>query len=521
MGFNLFHALGGFAARESEKIDKAREESVDIAKTTLKYYADRGMEARRQKNQAFRDNLKIAENLRDNYNFTPRELGVLASQGKLKDVQDYYINWEMDNKRTGKNTAFPDPSTIVSVMEDKPINMPMSDYLRKILVGDPNLSTTEVDSMASVPINSALGKLGFTGGNAAKKYREQFEASLGVPAAELAAYASDDFTTNREQGAVNLESLRTTGTTSDERVEFNQAYKHLGRQLASGLGLESGTIPGTDAFTGILGKAESSIYFNNQIQESANEVARLVREEKLPYDVALTKVQNEMFSPEKIATYRQKQREFAGVGGTGQPGVGGSSVTSYLFDQNEASQIKGIDNIKDLRNYVVAWVNQSPNRRNIGRQLMNLFKTEKNIDTLKNNILGYQLGGDTGPKPSDPDQNPIQQYRDTDSTAPAPSTNSPAKSKGQMGRSNKNALLQTEEGKEAIAQTRKRLEKQGIDTTDKDSVMRSLVAQTAPQMGKARAAFEGVSDDEFNRNMRMQFEQMADAIVEDSMAGMA
>lgn len=521
MGFNLFHALGGFAARESEKIDKAREESVDIAKTTLKYYADRGMEARRQKNQAFRDSLKIAENLRDNFNFTPRQLGVLASQGKLKDVQDYYTNWQMDNKRTGKNTALPDPNTIVSVMEDKPINMPMSDYLRKILVGDPNLSTTEVDSMANVPIDSALGKLGFTGGNAAKKYREQFEASLGVPAAELAAYASDDFTTDREQGAINLESLRTTGTTSDERVEFNQAYKHLGRQLASGLGLEAGTIPGTDAFTGILGRAESAIYFNNQIQSAANEVARLVRDEKMPYDVALTQVQNNMFSDDNIANYREMQRKFAGVGGTGEPGVGGSSVTSYLFDQNEANQIKGIDNINDLRKYVAAWVSQSPNRRNIGRQLMQLFKTEKNIDTLKNNILQFQLGSGSGPRPSDPEQNPIQRYRKPDSTTPTPSTDSPAKSKGQMGRRNKNALLQTEEGKEVVAQTRKRLEKQGVDTTDKDAVIRSLVAQISPQMGKARPAFKDVSDEEFNRNMRMQFDQMADEIVKDSMAGMA
>src|SRR6056300_117460 len=174
MGFSLGKldlggVLAGFAERDMELRDKAREDSLKLARDTLNFRAELGMSRRKEKQAELKNAVSIGRRLMQNHNFTMQQVGALASQGKLDQVAELYDRAQTDPNFKGD---LPDANTVVTLMEEKPVDMPFEQYMRSIVIGEVDTSRSfERDIGAGAEPSDAFFRLtGFDPYSDARKY---------------------------------------------------------------------------------------------------------------------------------------------------------------------------------------------------------------------------------------------------------------------------------------------------------------------------------------------------------------
>ena len=267
MSFRAFFA--GAAKRDMELKDEARKDALDLAKDTLNYRAEIGMKRRQEKEAKLNNALQLGKNLIDNFSFSPQQVGVLASQGKLGQFHDWYTKAATSDKY--KRGGLPTPAELVKIESDKPIDMPFEEYMRKIVIGAPiETKRAELDT-------SEMNRYQRSAAQAANQYTQQFYKNMGVTETDFNAYALDAFTPMRVQGQVFEEPFKEGKALGDARVPFKDAQKGFAPILTKAMGVEMIQNRLTGEFQGYEGQGVAGTEASMIASEAANRVTEYMR----------------------------------------------------------------------------------------------------------------------------------------------------------------------------------------------------------------------------------------------------
>ena len=484
MGFSLGNlnftsVLAGFAERDMELRDQAREDAKKLARDTLNYRAELGMSRRKEKQAELKNAVSKGRNLMSNYGFSMQQIGVLASQGKLDQVADLYDRAQTDPNFKGD---LPAPDAVVSIMEEKPIDMPFDEYMRGIVIGEVDTSRTfEQDIGAgSEPKDSFFRLTGFDPYEDARRYSEEYERQLGMPAEEMSAYAFDGFVRERAEGDVDISGFRPADS-SKYRIEFKDASKDIGSTLADAMNLTS-NFSSTGDFLGVTERGERALQHSQLTREAARKVTDLMRDENLDYDQALERVYTDILTPDKLAEYRSASKKIIEEGSKPTGFIDDATIAS-INEADEAS-LPGV--IADLTSRMTR---EEANRvRGIMRDRSIPLEEKKRLI----------IEGSSATEPAiEEEENPALRY---ESSGPV------------GGRSNA--------AREEVSSARQELESRGVDTMDKTAVKTAMLAQSKPMVDAARNEFSG-TDTEFFQMLGQEYDVIAQAIVEDAQGGLA
>lgn len=235
LGLNLNprSLVAGFAKRDVELRDKARDESMELVKDTMNYRAELAIRKKREGEEALKSDVTLGKNLVKNFGFDVGQVGVLASQGKLQQVLNLY------EKAQEANIPLPDPTDIVTVTEEMPADMPIEEYLRKIKIGTVVSPTSQRDLGLKSPVKKDrfFDLTGFDPMAQAEQYGERYAQQLGMTPGEITAYAFDDLERLTPEGQVNLSPFAPLGQTNID-TDIRAISKTAGKIAAGTLGLE-------------------------------------------------------------------------------------------------------------------------------------------------------------------------------------------------------------------------------------------------------------------------------------------
>ena len=491
MGFSLGKldlggVLAGFAERDMELRDKAREDSLKLARDTLNFRAELGMSRRKEKQAELKSAVSLGRRLMQNHNFTMQQVGALASQGKLDQVAELYDRAQTDPNFKGE---LPDANTVVTLMEEKPVDMPFEQYMRNIVIGEVDTSRSfERDIGAGAEPSDAFFRLtGFDPYSDARKYQSEYEKSLGMSADELGAYAFDGFVPEQVQGQVDITGFKPADS-SKFRVDFKDATKSIGADLATAMGLESNFQYGE--FLGVMERGERALQHSKLTEEGASKVVNIMRDEGLDYDQALSRVKAEMFTPEKTVQYR---------GGASSVRTDGGGATGFM-DEETVRLINEAPDDVSLRK-IVADISSRPAAREEKRRISEITRNKTlSLDEMKRQII-------EGSSASDP---VIEE------------TESPALRYDKRGRpvqKGETAMADEAPSPEEVATARRELEARGVDTMDKNAIKTAMLAQTKPMVDAQRKEFVG-TDREFFQMLGQEYDALAQAIIDDAQGGL-
>lgn len=227
--------VAGFAERDMELRDKAREESMGLVKDTLNYRAEMAIRNKREKEDLLKTDLQKGKRLLGlGVNFTVDQIGVLAGNGQLDQVLSLY------EKAQEAGVALPDAATVVSVASETPVDMPLEEYLRQIRIGTFVSEKSQADLGIKPPYKSKNKVFGFLdpyaqAADEAEKYGDRYASQLGMTPQEITAYAFDDLERTMPEGSVNLGGF--AGITEDYRVASRQAIRDVGSTVAGRMGM--------------------------------------------------------------------------------------------------------------------------------------------------------------------------------------------------------------------------------------------------------------------------------------------
>lgn len=490
MGFSLGKldlggVLAGFAERDMELRDKAREDSLKLARDTLNFRAELGMSRRKEKQAELKNAVSVGRRLMQNHNFTMQQVGALASQGKLDQVAELYDRAQTDPNFKGE---LPDANTVVTLMEEKPVDMPFEQYMRNIVIGEVDTSRSfERDIGAGAEPSDAFFRLtGFDPYSDARKYQSEYEKSLGMSADELGAYAFDGFVPEQVQGQVDITGFKPADS-SKFRVDFKDATKSIGADLATAMGLESNFQYGE--FLGVMERGERALQHSKLTEEGASKVVNIMRDEGLDYDQALSRVKAEMFTPEKTVQYREGASSVRTDGGGATGFMDEATVTSI----NEADE-------QTLRKIVADITTRIASTEEIKRIKEIMLNRTLSLEEKKRQII-------EGSSASEP---VIEE------------TESPALRYDRRGRpmqKGETAMADEAFSPEEVATARQELEARGVDTMDKNAIKTAMLAQTKPMVDAQRKEFVG-TDREFFQMLGQEYDALAQAIIDDAQGGL-
>ena len=490
MGFSLGKldlggVLAGFAERDMELRDKAREDSLKLARDTLNFRAELGMSRRKEKQAELKNAVSIGRRLMQNHNFTMQQVGALASQGKLDQVAELYDRAQTDPNFKGD---LPDANTVVTLMEEKPVDMPFEQYMRSIVIGEVDTSRSfERDIGAGAEPSDAFFRLtGFDPYSDARKYQSEYEKSLGMSADELGAYAFDGFVPEQVAGQVDISGFKPADS-SKFRVDFKDATKSIGADLAKAMGLESNFQYGE--FLGVVERGERALQHSKLTEEGASKVINLMRDEGLDYDQALSRVKTEMFTPEKNVEYRAGASSVRTDGGGATGFMDEATVTSI----NEADE-------QTLRKIVA----------DISTRIASTEEIRRIKEIMRNGTLSLE-------------EKKRQIIEGSSASAPAiEESESPALRYDKRGRpmqKGETAMADEVPSPEEVATARRELEARGVDTMDKNAIKTAMLAQTKPMVDAQRKEFVG-TDKEFFQMLGQEYDALAQAIIDDAQGGL-
>ena len=490
MGFSLGKldlggVLAGFAERDMELRDKARKDSLKLARDTLNFRAELGMSRRKEKQAELKNAVSVGRRLMQNHNFTMQQVGALASQGKLDQVAELYDRAQTDPNFKGD---LPDANTVVTLMEEKPVDMPFEQYMRSIVIGEVDTSRSfERDIGAGAEPSDAFFRLtGFDPYSDARKYQSEYEKSLGMSADELGAYAFDGFVPEQVAGQVDISGFKPADS-SKFRVDFKDATKSIGADLAKAMGLESNFQYGE--FLGVVERGERALQHSKLTEEGASKVINLMRDEGLDYDQALSRVKTEMFTPEKNVEYRAGASSVRTDGGGATGFMDEATVTSI----NEADE-------QTLRKIVA----------DISTRIASTEEIRRIKEIMRNGTLSLEekkrqiIEGSSAAVPTiEETENPALRYD----------------KRGRPMQKGETAMADEAPSPEEVATARRELEARGVDTMDKNAIKTAMLAQTKPMVDAQRKEFVG-TDKEFFQMLGQEYDALAQAIIDDAQGGL-
>jgi hypothetical protein len=525
MGFRIMSALAGYAEAETKRIDQAREDALDLAKATLKYRTEVGMERRRDRMTRLRDLTNLGTDLMDNYGFTARQVGVLATQNKLEEVSDYYKKVSTDANFKGD---IPDPSVVVPIFESKPLDVSYEDYMRSIVIGEvPSSPAAERDY-------SGMGMAERAAAKASDEYSKQFYGTLGVGEAELGAFASGSgFVTEREKGKVDLTSFRPGQKGARGDILFGKARNQIADTVASGLNLSSDFSP-TGEFLGIKERGQRANQAAVIIDTAARRVEDLVEKNGQQYfGQAVLEVRRDLIDPRNLQKYYDEgmggtsdiaidipgtaTTQAAGVGGGGERTV---AKPTTLFTPEQVTAIENAESVQDLRKIIVD-LEGKPGMGDELRRIKGVMRDQNIPIDMK---IGLILNRTSAKQPT----------LDQAETPQKPA----AKSRGQMGR-NRNKQQDTDgtfqpTEKPRGAKTRSQVQQQQQQKAAPDTATTPSQQEADKDLSDARSMLEamGVNTNDVIAVRQVLKErsqgqlpikvinEMARKITQDSMAGM-
>jgi hydrogenase maturation factor len=513
MGFNWLSGLAGFAERQTEMRDEARKDALKLAKDTLNYRVEMGMEKRRAKRKLLDDSVKLGRSMINNYGFTIQQIGVLASQGKLEQVAELYDKASTDPNYKGK---LPDPKTIVSVMEDKPVDMPFEDYMRSVVIGTPDTSRTlerDISGMGANKPDSLFS--GFDPYRPAREYAKEYEKSLGMGMGEISSYAFDAHTPEQVRGKVSLEDFRTGMKAARDDILYGKLNSAFADTIGNTMGLSSDFSP-TGEFLGFKERGARS----NQAQivvDAAIEDARMqLSTTEKPYEVVVRDTRLKLMDPRSIQDYYNKSTgkmdEVVDIPNTqtatttttpttaaqnAQGPVGGVPV---LFDDDTVNLIMSAPDKKSLEDIVMD-IQTKPGMSDEADRLRRiLINRDLTLEQKKQEII---RGSSSAPAK-------IERPNETPKPRTAPRMRGKKETSG----------VENVMGPEQVAALSDKLKAQNIDTTDIKQVRTALVQMTDPMRKQAREQFQGPAE-RFDAIFIRQLADVANMIAADSVRNMA
>ena len=494
MGFSLGKldlggVLAGFAERDMELRDKAREDSLKLARDTLNFRAELGMSRRKEKQAELKNAVSVGRRLMQNHNFTMQQVGALASQGKLDQVAELYDRAQTDPNFKGD---LPDANTVVTLMEEKPVDMPFEQYMRSIVIGEVDTSRSfERDIGAGAEPSDAFFRLtGFDPYSDARKYQSEYEKSLGMSADELGAYAFDGFVPEQVAGQVDITGFRTDGK-SKYRVDFKDAVKNIGTDLALVMGLKSVNAQYTGEYLGVEERDERALQHSRLTEQGARSVIDLMRNEGLDYDQAVAQVKEEMFTPAKQEEYKKIVASVLRKDGGGATG---------FMDEATVTSINEAQDEQTLRKIVA----------DISTRIASREETRRIKEIMRNGTLSLE-------------EKKRQIIEGSSASAPAiEESESPALRYDKRGRptqKGETAMADEVPSPEEVATARRELEARGVDTMDKNAIKTAMLAQTKPMVDAQRKEFVG-TDKEFFQMLGQEYDALAQAIIDDAQGGL-
>jgi len=497
-GLNFASALAGFAERDMELRDQAREDAKKLARDTLNYRAELGMSRRKEKQAELKNAVNKGRNLMQNYGFSMQQIGVLATQGKLDQVADLYDRAQTDPNFKGD---LPQPDAVVSIMEEKPIDMPFDQYMRSIIIGEVDTSRTfERDIGAGKEPQDAFFKLtGFDPYSEARSYTEEYERSLGMSADEMSAYAFDGFTPAQAQGAVDITGFKTGQKGARGDVLFGKARNQLADTVANSMNLQS-DFSSTGDFLGIRERGQLSNQAAIIIDQAAREVENIVVE-KGPeaFGEAVSTVRAKLMDPRyRVDLYNRA------TGGEGEalPEIALTDGTikkkTGFMDEETISRINQAQSPQELAR-IAADISSRPGGGGkdgeADRIRAILRDSSLSLDEKKKRIIGESSAAEPSVEPS---ENPKVRY-------------------DARGRPIEETASVVD--KEQVSAARQQLEARGVDTMDKTAVKTAMLAQTKPIVEAQRQEFEG-TDREFFQMLGQEYDVLAQNIVDDAQGGL-
>lgn len=228
MGWKQY--AGGAAKAIYEERKRIREDAMDMVKTSIEERRRLAAIERKAKQEQLEEARVQATSLMDNYGFSIQEVGVLATQGRLEEINLLYKKADLERK---EGEALPDPSTVVRIAKKANVTESVDDYLRGIVVGDPisGISkTTEQDFRdAGMSRNAA---------RAASEAEQRYMKALGEAGKDMDAYAYGAFNKYKETGAISLQSLAPDKKAADDRTAYKDARNQILEQISGATGLD-------------------------------------------------------------------------------------------------------------------------------------------------------------------------------------------------------------------------------------------------------------------------------------------
>lgn len=503
MGFSLGNlnftsVLAGFAERDMELRDQAREDAKKLARDTLNYRAELGMSRRKEKQAELKNAVSKGRNLMSNYGFTMQQIGVLTTQGKLDQVAELYDRAQTDPNFKGD---LPDPSAVVSIMEEKPIDMPFEEYMRGIVIGEVDTSRSfEQDIGAGAEQKDSFFRLtGFDPYEDARRYSQEYGRQLGMSADEMSAYAFDGFTREQAQGTVDITGFKTGQKGARGDVLFGKARNQLADTVANSMNLQS-DFSSTGDFLGIRERGQLSNQAAIIIDQAAREVENIVVE-KGPeaFGEAVSTVRAKLMDPRyRVDLYNRA------TGGEGEalPEIALTDGTikkkTGFMDEETISRINQAQSPQELAR-IAADISSRPGGGGkdgeADRIRAILRDSSLSLDEKKKRIIGESSAAEPSVEPS---ESPKVRY-------------------DARGRPIEETASVVD--KEQVSAARQQLEARGVDTMDKTAVKTTLLAQSKPMVDAARQEFSG-TDKEFFQMLGQEYDVIAQAIVDDAQGGL-
>lgn len=487
MSFRAFFA--GAAKRDMELKDEARKDALDLAKDTLNYRAEIGMKRRQEKEAKLNNALQLGKNLIDNFSFSPQQVGVLASQGKLGQFHDWYTKAATSDKY--KKGGLPTPAELVKIESDKPIDMPFEEYMRKIVIGAPiETKRAELDT-------SEMNRYQRSAAQAANQYTQQFYKNMGVTETDFNAYALDAFTPMRVQGQVFEEPFKEGKALGDARVPFKDAQKGFAPILTKAMGVEMIQNRLTGEFQGYEGQGVAGTEASMIASEAANRVTEYMRDEQISYGRAFAKVQFELSQPGALQQFyndaqvslgipdpRPMQTAISATASTvGDRGTGANAPmrSSYVLSNDARNNILRSENNTDIGKVIDSSFPGEENKT-LRQDLKSLVRTN-NQKTPKQmlDVIDNYLGTGRSTTPADPSlnpsENPATRYNKPDAQPEAtPEAEPLEKISPRMRKRVQPSKEEQDQAMQEIDAFTKEMVAQGVDVNNPDEVKAALLA---------------------------------------------
>jgi hypothetical protein len=221
---------GGYAKYKVEEMKRIKEDAIDMMKENLSERRRAAMVERKAKEEMLEEARINATSLMDNYGFNLQQVGVLATQGRLEEVNLLYKKADLERK---EGVDLPDPSTVVRIAKKANVTESVSDYLRGIVIGDPikDMSRTTEQDLRDAGMSRSAAR-------AASAYEEKYMKALGDAGRDMDAYAYSAFNKAKESGAINLQPLAPRKGPTDDRTAYKDAKNQVLEQIAGATGLD-------------------------------------------------------------------------------------------------------------------------------------------------------------------------------------------------------------------------------------------------------------------------------------------